>query len=175
MNLVQTAPTWLLMILGLLLAAAAIEDAIRLRISNLTCLGVLLAALAAMAFAGVELSLWQNAVNFVVLLALGTLLFASGKIGGGDVKLLAVLGLWFSISGALWLLISVFLAGGLFAILFILFRLVTGRKVGRRTQGGMIPYGLAIVAGAVFVIGSQLGVGSSKPQKPDPFAVRPLG
>lgn len=176
MNLVQTAPTWLLIILGLLLVAAAVEDSVRLRISNLTCFGVLAAALAAMAFAGFDLSLWQNAVNLVVVLVLGTLLFGAGKIGGGDVKLLAALGLWVNLSGGIWLLAAVFLAGGLFALLFIIFRMFKGRKTGRSNRGAAIPYGLAIVAGALFVFGTQLGLlGSAKPQKADPFKVRPLG
>lgn len=174
MNLIPTAPSWLLIILGLLLAAAAIEDALRLRISNLTCLGVLLAALAAMALAGFELSLWQNAANFLVLLAVGTMIFAAGKIGGGDVKLLAALGLWFNFAGAIWLITAVFLAGGVFALLFIIFRLVWGKRVGRKSRGAMIPYGLAIVAGAFFVGAAQLGVGSEEPKRPDPFQVRPL-
>lgn len=175
MNLVQTAPTWLLVILGLLLVAAAIEDAVRLRISNLTCIGVIGAALAAMALAGFQLSLWQNAVNFVVLLVVGTLLFATGKVGGGDVKLLAALGLWVNLAGGVWLLAAVFLAGGVFALLFIAFRLIKGRRGGRGRQGAMIPYGLAIVAGALFVFAAQLNVEQPKPQKPDPFAIRPLG
>ena len=174
MNLVPTAPSWLLIILGLLLAAAAIEDAVRLRISNLTCLGVLVGALVAMALAGFDLRLWQNAANFAVLLAVGTPLFATGKIGGGDVKLLAALGLWFNLSGALWLIVAVFLAGGVFALLFILFRLLTGRKYGREKRGGVIPYGLAIVAGALFVGATQLGVGSEKPERPDALRIRPL-
>ena len=175
MNLVQTAPAWLLFILGLLLAAAALEDVVRLRISNVTCFGVLVTALIAMALAGFTLELWQNGANFLGLLVLGTLLFAGGKIGGGDVKLLAALGLWVSFSGLVWLLASVFLAGGVFALLFILFRLIKGRKSGRENRGSEIPYGLAIVAGAAFVFAAQLGVGSPAPQKPDPFAIRPLG
>lgn len=175
MNLVPTAPTWLLLILGLLLAAAAIEDAVRLRISNITCLGVLVAALIAMAMAGFEVSLWQNAVNFLVLLLVGTMVFAAGKMGGGDVKLLAALGLWFSLAGGVRFLAAVFVAGGVLALLFILARVVRGGRVGRANRGASIPYGLAIVAGALFVSSAQLGVGTSKPQKPDPFAIRPLG
>lgn len=175
MNLVQTAPLWLLIILGILLAAAAIEDAVRLRISNLTCLGVLLAAVVAMALAGFELRLWQNAVNFAVLLGIGMVLFASGKVGGGDVKLLAALGLWFNLAGGIWMIAAVMIAGGVFALLFIIFRMFQGRKAKRGERGGLIPYGLAIVAGALFVFATQLGAGSVQPQKPDPFAIKPLG
>jgi len=43
MNLAAEAPTWLLLVLALLLAAAAVEDAVRLRISNLTCALILIA------------------------------------------------------------------------------------------------------------------------------------
>ena len=86
--------TWLLALLAAALAAAAIEDAIRLRISNATCLVVLVAAIVAMALHGFPLALWQNLVVFLVLLVLGTLVFATGKVGGGDVELLACLGLW---------------------------------------------------------------------------------
>ena len=175
MNLIQTAPTWLLIILGILLASAAIEDAWRLRISNLTCLGVLATAVIAMALSGFSTDLWQNAVNFLVFLLVGTLLFAGGKIGGGDVKLLAALGLWFSLAGAVWLIASVFLAGGAFALLFLAARFFKRRKVGREKRGGVIPYGLAIVAGAAFVFAAQLGVGSPATPKPDPFAIKPLG
>ena len=174
MNLIPTAPTWLLIVLGLLLAAAAIEDSIRLRISNITCVGVALAAIVAMALAGFELRLWQNAVNFVALMAVGTMLFASGKVGGGDVKLLAAVSLWFDLGGGIRMLAAVLIAGGFFALLFIGYRLATGRKTGRRS-GGKIPYGLAIVAGVLFMSAAQLGVGRPEPQKPDPFAIRPLG
>jgi len=175
MNLIPVAPTWLLVILGLLLAAAVIEDVWRLRISNLTCLGVIVAALTAMALTGFDPSLWKNVVNFAVLVGVGAMVFAAGKVGGGDVKLLAGLGLWFNFSGAMWLLACVFLAGGVFALFFIALRLVKGRKTGRNKQGTMIPYGLAIVAGVLVLSAAQLGVGSPAPQKPDPFKIRPLG
>ena len=41
MNLIATAPAWLLVLLGLLLAGAAIEDAWRLRIANLFSIGII--------------------------------------------------------------------------------------------------------------------------------------
>jgi len=175
MNLAQVAPDWLLVVLALLLAAAAAEDAIRLRISNLTCLGVLVTALIAMGFAGFPLALWQNAVVFAVILALGTPLFAAGKIGGGDVKLLAVLGLWVDFSGALWFLAAVFLSGGVLALIFIVFAFFRGSRRSRdkRAKAG-IPYGIAIVAGALFVFAAQLQEAPGPAPKPNPLAIRPL-
>jgi prepilin peptidase CpaA len=178
MNLIAQAPLWLLALLAAALAAAAIEDAIRLRISNATSLVVLIGGLIAMALDGFPLALWQNGVVFVVLLALGTLLFASGKVGGGDVKLLASLGLWMDIRAGFWLLIAVSLAGGILALGFIVARLVSGRRTKKKLAPGKdrgIPYGLAIVAGACIVFAGQLGWLVPTQQKPDPFSVRVPG
>ena len=168
MNLAPAAPVWLLVILGALLVAAAVEDAIRLRISNVTSIGVLATALVAMGLAGFPISLWQNAAVFALLLTGGTLLFAAGKIGGGDVKLLAALGLWFNFGGAVWLLSSVFIAGGILAIGFLLVRGFRGLRSSKGSRVGL-PYGLAILAGALVVFASQL-----TREEPDPIKRLPL-
>ena len=153
MNLVSTAPVWLLAILALFLVAAAIEDGWRLRIANLTCIGIALSAVTAMALHGLSLALWQNALVFVGLLALGTAAFATGNIGGGDVKVLAATGLWFTLSAAVWLLAAVFLAGGALAAIMLSTRSIRSQLAGRgRAPRGKIPYGIAIVAGATIVI-----------------------
>ena len=107
MNLAAEAPQWLALIVAVLLLAAAIEDAVRLRISNLIVLLVIVAAVVAVVIAGPELALWKNLVVFVGLLAIGTPMFAAGKLGGGDVKLLAAAGLWFDFAGALWMILAV--------------------------------------------------------------------
>ena len=168
MNLIPYAPTWLIILLLVALAAAAVEDFIRLKISNITCAVVLITALVAMGFAGFPIALWQNAVVFLVLLGAGTLLFASGKMGGGDVKLLACLGLWVNIAVGVWLLATTLLAGGVLAVIYIIaWRL---RGVGRKASKG-IPYGLAIVAGASLIFAGQLGLMKPKPEQPNPFAM----
>ncbi|HEU4695934.1 MAG TPA: prepilin peptidase [Sphingomicrobium sp.] len=152
MNLITTSPTWLVIVLMLTLAAAAIEDAVRLRISNITCGAVFIAALVAMALHGFSFSLWQNAVVCIAILVLGTPAFAAGWLGGGDVKLLAALGLWFNLQAALSLVAAVFIAGGVVALMFILVRFARrDRRKERR-----IPYGLAIAIGAVAIFGMQL-------------------
>ena len=154
MNLVVLSPTWLAWIFAALLLAAAVEDSIRLRISNLIVLGVLVGALAAMALAGLDIALWQNFAVLAGLLVVGTPLFAAGKMGGGDVKLLAATGLWFDLRGALLMLVSVLLAGGLLAILVIIARLfgwsdATRERILLLKRGGGIPYGVAVSAGAL--------------------------
>jgi prepilin peptidase CpaA len=176
MNLIVGAPWWLSTLLALVLCAAAVEDAVRLRISNLTCLAVIILALIAMAIHGFPPALWQNAVVFLLILVVGTAAFAARMLGGGDVKLLAALGLWMNFAGAVWLIAAVFLAGGVLAILFILTRPIRRRVSGSTEKSGSarIPYGLAIAAGALLVFGAQLGALEGKPEKPNPLEFRPL-
>ena len=160
MNLAVEAPQWVALLFTVLLLTAAAEDAVRLRISNFTVLLVIAAAVIAAVVVGPTLSLWQNLVVFAALLAAGTPMFAAGKLGGGDVKLLAAVGLWFHLKGALWMLLDVVLAGGVLAILIIALRsLGWNEKIRRRVfllrPGGGIPYGVAIAAGALIAMGLQ--------------------
>ncbi len=162
MNLAVEAPQWLALILAALLIAAAVEDAVRLRISNIICGLILLAALVAAGLAGPEWSLWQNLAVFVAFLVVGTPLFAAGKFGGGDIKLLATTALWFDLSGALQMLIAVLLSGGVLALL-ILFGRALGWSDGVRQKVRLlrpnsgIPYGMAIAAGALITVAMQRG------------------
>jgi prepilin peptidase CpaA len=165
MNLIIGAPVWLVALLALALAAGAVEDAVRLRISNLTCVAVFLTGIVAMAFYGFPLALWHNLVVFLAILVLGTFAFSAGWLGGGDVKLLAALGLWFDFRGALLLIGATFLAGGVLAALYLLARPLRrsrGSEANRR-----IPYGLAIAAGALVAFGMQ-GTGPA----PNPYITK---
>jgi prepilin peptidase CpaA len=150
MNLVVGAPNWLLALLVVVLAAAAIEDVMRLRISNWTVTAVLIVTIVAMLVQGFPPLLWQNAVIFVCVLALGTFAFGQGLAGGGDVKLLALLSLWVSFSGIGPLLAAIFIAGGVLALVAIVIRLLKRDRRTERMGKGKIPYGLAIAAGALF-------------------------
>jgi prepilin peptidase CpaA len=139
---------WLAALLFLALAAAAVEDAWRLRLSNVTCAFVLVLALVAAALSGLSLSLWQNLFVFVLVLVLGTVAFSAGWLGGGDVKLLASLALWMDIRTALWFLAAVFLSGGLLALIFMAGRAAYGRSARDRGRKS-VPYGIAIAVGAI--------------------------
>lgn len=160
MNLAVEAPLWLALIFSVLLVVAAAEDAARLRISNVTVGLVIVAAVIAAILVGIQFGLWQNLVVFAVLLIAGTPLFAAGKLGGGDVKLLAAAGLWFSIKGAAWMLIAVMMAGGVLAIVVLALRMFSWSEAARerivvlRPKGG-IPYGVAIAAGALIATALQ--------------------
>ena len=160
MNLAVEAPQWLALLLTVLLLAAAAEDSVRLRISNVTVLLVMVTAVIAAVVVGPELAVWQNVAVFAALLAVGTPMFAAGKLGGGDVKLLAAVGLWFDLKGALWMLLDVVLAGGVLAIMIIALRSFGwSEKMRRRAvilrPGGGIPYGVAIAAGALIAMALQ--------------------
>jgi prepilin peptidase CpaA len=159
MNLITYAPQWLAALTAAALLVAAGEDLIRLRISNITVLVVLASAIAAMAFGGFHGPLWQNALVFAGILVLGTLAFARELLGGGDVKLLAAAGLWVGFAAAPWRLAAI-------AVLFIVVRKLRGRS---RREGSRIPYGVAIAAGAIFVLGTQYSNGSaSRAERPLP-------
>lgn len=149
MNLLLSSPSWVVGVLFIVIAAAAVEDALRLRISNWTCLAVFLLALIAAGLHGLSPSLWQNLLTFLVLLLLGTFAFSAGALGGGDVKLLASLGLWLDIRSAIWFLAAVLIAGGVLALLLIAGRLIFEGPVGRSRRKQRIPYGIAIAAGAI--------------------------
>jgi prepilin peptidase CpaA len=159
-NLLLGAPTWLLALLGCALAAAAIEDAARLRISNFISLAVLLGAIVAAILIGHGL-LWKNLVAFAAVLALGTAAFGAGWLGGGDVKLLAAFAAWLDLVSAAWFVAFVFLAGGLVAILYLLIRWPTRRRREDATPA-RIPYGIAIALGAFAMLLLDHGSGSGE-------------
>lgn len=157
MNLVAAAPQWLVGLLALLLLTAAVQDAVRLKISNLIIAGVLVAGLAAAIVVGVKLAIWQNVVVFALVLTIGFALFAAGKLGGGDVKLFAATGFWFDFASALGLLVAVLIAGGFLALVMISLRLAKWSEQARnriiilQPKSG-IPYAIAIAIGGLLSI-----------------------
>ena len=175
MNLILGTPIWLVAILFAALAAAAVEDFVRLRISNVTCLAVLVTALIAMGLHGLRPALWQNAVVFLALLAAGYVLFAAKQMGGGDVKLLACVGLWMDISDGVWLLVATLIAGGVVALLYLASRLLPSRRPREGIKSRQIPYGLAIVAGSTLIFAGQMGYLKSKPERPRALTIEQLG
>ncbi|MGM9582690.1 MAG: prepilin peptidase [Phascolarctobacterium sp.] len=74
-------------------------------------------------------SIWQRlaaaAGAFVVLAALAIL--GRGALGGGDVKMMAALGLWFGVNGIITTACIGFIVGGVAAVLFLLLK-IHGRK-----------------------------------------------
>ncbi len=139
--------------------AAAASDALWMRIPNalILCLLAGYAVTTAMSPPGwVEFS--ASAAVAGAILATGAVLFAGGLIGGGDVKLLAVTGLWVGPAETSALLLLTALAGGALSL-----GLATCRAVGvprivgdhvaaLRHPMDRVPYGIAIAAAAVAVV-----------------------
>jgi len=157
MNLIGSAPEWLLGILSALVAAAGLQDIFRLRISNVFPLGILIAGIVAMFLRGVSMDVWENLVIFGALLALGTLLFARGHMGGGDVKLFAAVGLWTDFAQALILIPAVLIAGGALALILLSRRLIprSANAAGLARTNKKVPYGVAIAIGTLILVGLQ--------------------
>ena len=174
MNLVQLAPMWVVTILAVALVAAATEDVVRLRISNLTVAAVLIIAAVAVAIVGPSIELWQNFALLAVFLAIGTGMFSAGLLGGGDVKLFAAVALWFDLQTSLFLLAAVFMAGGLLALIFIFSRIILRRD--RPNVSGsrkVLPYGVAIAAGSLIVIAFERDEAASGHSSPLEVSIAP--
>lgn len=156
MTLLASAPGWLAAILFFLLLLAALEDLWRLQIEDWLSAGVALGAFLALAVNGAATELWQNLLLFALVLGIGTLLFARGWMGGGDVKLLAACSLWFDLDSGWRMLVAVAIAGGIESLIIMLLRLLPWPKSSRRRiawlgKNEALPYGVAIAAGMVWI------------------------
>lgn len=157
MNLPTLVPDWLFWALIALLALAALQDAIMLKISNYICLAVLLLGVAGALIAGPQISLWENGLVFVLALTVGTFLFGRGVLGGGDVKLFAATILWFELGTSARFLLWTAIAGGVLAVVIIVARAMPWPEAMRsrvrvlQPKAG-IPYGIAIAAGAIITV-----------------------
>lgn len=97
-----------------------------------------------------------------VILLVGLGIFALGLMGGGDIKLLTALGLWFGFSETLAIfLILTTLLGGVLSLLAVLARVSIGRVWIRYNAGNVprvltpgqpVPYGIAIAAAFLLLL-----------------------
>lgn len=89
---------------------------------------------------------WQVGLALIVLAAFAGL-FALGAMGGGDVKLIAALALWFPLPLFAGLLAVMAVAGGILTL-----AMVIAHRLRRAAGNPEIPYGIAIAAGAAATI-----------------------
>lgn len=144
-----------------LLLAAAVTDIRSRKIPNALPIGmVIMFFAAAIALPQVE---WLAATGVALaVFVIGAALFATGKVGGGDVKLLTACALWSGVSGLLPLLIVTALAGGVLAIIHLapaLFDYLRAKFFAGAASAkafNSLPYGVAIAAGGTFTIVSQI-------------------
>jgi len=151
--------TALYMLVGAMMIAAAAYDVVTLTIPNWISL-VLLALFPVLAFA-VGMSWaefgWHVAIG-VIALAAGIAAFGVGVVGGGDAKLFAAVALFMGPLGIAPYILAVAVAGGVLAMFFLALHQPRLEALTRRSamlthivsRGLALPYGVAIVAGALF-------------------------
>lgn len=139
----------LIVALSALLIAAAITDLRARIISNR--LNIAIAALAPLWWIACGLDLWPGvAVQLLVcgvVFLLFAALFSMGMMGGGDVKLLAALALWFPWQAVISLLVLMAWLGGLVTLVTVIHHRMT-RRLGQPE----IPYGVAISLAALWLL-----------------------
>jgi prepilin peptidase CpaA len=135
--------------LALLLVSAGIQDARTREIANWKNAAILL--LAPLWWWASGLSLWPD---IAIQIGVATIVFAfffgafaMGWMGGGDVKMIAALALWFPVQPLAWMLIVMSLLGGALTLL-----LVIERAARKKTGALEIPYGVAIAIAALLTL-----------------------
>lgn len=106
---------------AILLAASAM-DLTRLRIPNLIPLALIGFSLLRMASTAEPIPWPSHLGAFGLMLMLGFLAFAGGLIGGGDVKLMAALALWFGPLPLASFVVLTGISGGILASILLLLR-----------------------------------------------------
>ena len=142
----------MLCLLAGLLVTAAVTD-IRARIIS-NRLNAAIAILAVPWWFAIHLSGYEILFQLglaAALLVLFAIFFAMGMMGGGDVKLLAALGLWLPLTKMLILLEWMALGGGVLTLgMLIAHRM---RKAPGKPE---IPYGVAIVGAGLLVVANDI-------------------
>ena len=99
---------------------------------------------------------WHVGVG-AILFVIGFILFATGLFGGGDVKVIAALGLWLGPMNVLSFLTLMTIFGGVLAVALLVFRkieipqhwLENSAIAGLHSKEEGIPYGVAIALAAL--------------------------
>lgn len=140
-----------------LLAAALVSDITWLRIPNWITLSLLMVFPIAALAAPHEADWWASHLGAgILLLLVGLGLFAWGKIGGGDAKLMAVIGLWAGLGLLPPLLLAIGVINGAVILTFIAMRRYSfgeflesyGIELQSLRQGKDMPFAVAAAVGS---------------------------
>lgn len=141
--------TILLVALGLILVSAGIEDAHKREIANWK--NAAIALLAVPWWVANGLPLWPDIIIQIgIALAVFGVFAAAfhfGMMGGGDVKMIGALALWFPFKPLVTMLIIMSLAGGAITLLMLI-----DKWLRRQSAQPEVPYGIAIAIAALLTI-----------------------
>lgn len=144
MQLIGTA------VLAFCALCAAILDVRFRRLPNWLAALTALAGLAVVSLEAGGIATAWAAGHAAIALVAGAILFRIGAIGGGDAKFYAGCACWFVLQDAFGLLLSVSLAGLVLVIVWFGFsRLRRKARADAKGEFALVPYGLAIAAGAM--------------------------
>ncbi|WP_261176390.1 prepilin peptidase [Anaerobacillus sp. CMMVII] len=161
---------WINLLLLILLLVCLITDLKNRRIYNKVLFPTLALAIIIHTFIDGWAGLSTAFLGFLIGLGILIIPFLLGGMGAGDVKLLAVIGALKGTSFVIVTAIYMALAGGIIAIVIILMKKGSakallyhffGKKYGvdlpyeKSALSTTFPYGIAIVAGAIFTLFSQ--------------------
>jgi len=145
----------LLVALAIALAFAAFTDVRRRQIDN--WLNAAIALVAPLFWWASGLDLWPGvgwqlifcAIVSAILIGIAYIGYRINVLilGGGDIKLLAALSLWFTPLSYIQMLLVMSLFGGALAVAFVLRRVILKPKTP-----GRLPYGVAIAFGSLWVL-----------------------
>lgn len=143
------ASTVLLVALGLILVSAGIEDARKREIANWKNAAIALLALPWWVANGLQL--WPDvAIQIGIALAVFALFAAAfhfGMMGGGDVKMIGALALWFPFQPLVTMLVIMSLAGGAITLLMLI-----DKWLRRQSAQPEVPYGIAIAIAGLLTL-----------------------
>jgi len=143
-----------------LLVAAAVCDVAWLKVPNAIPVALLVLLGIAGAASPQPIFWLSHASAGAVILAFCVPLYALGKIGGGDVKLMSILGLWQGFPMLPTLLFAVAICGCAVAVTFLVLRALNARSwlasIGIRLvsleAADNVPYAVAISGGALTIL-----------------------
>ena len=143
-----------LVALGVVVAIGSWTDLRLRKIPNWLCLINLALGMAWMFYTSGWTGVGTAALHVVGALTVGMVLTAMGVLGAGDAKFYASMAAWLPPGRALWLLVSVALAGLVLLLGFMFWRLTRQSKAHRDDNADFakLPYGLAIGAGGLLAV-----------------------
>jgi len=149
-----------LSIMVLALIYAALSDASSMIISNKICLVVMAAFAMSVPLAWDGWAVFgEHMLVGLSFFVMGFILFAVGGLGGGDAKLMAAIGLFWTWGDALLFLVNVTIYGGALALVLLMARNYVPVNVSTNSfvvkmfaNEKKIPYGIAITLGALTVL-----------------------